>query len=113
MAKRRMFSLDVVDTDIFLEMSSSAQCLYFHLGMRADDDGFVASPKKIAKIANCGDDDLRLLASKGYIIPLQNGVIVIRHWKQSNYIQKDRYHQTIYKDELAKLSVDSDGGEIG
>lgn len=105
MANRRMFSLDVVNTDNFLEMSSSAQCLYFHLGMRADDDGFVSSPKVIAKIANCGEDDLRLLATKGYIIPLQKGIIVITHWKQSNYIPKDRYRPTVYKDEKATLTL--------
>lgn len=69
MANRRMFSLDVVDTDRFLDMSASAQALYFHLGMRADDDGFVSSPRKIAKASNCGLDDLTLLAAKGFIIP--------------------------------------------
>ena len=68
MANRRMFSLDVVDTDRFLDMSASAQALYFHLGMRADDDGFVSSPRKIAKASNCGLDDLTLLAAKGFII---------------------------------------------
>ncbi len=89
MANRRMFSLNVINTDNFLEMPSSAQCLYFHLGMRADDDGFVSSPKMIAKIANCSTDDLKILATKGYIIPFENGVIVITHWKQSNSIPKD------------------------
>lgn len=64
MANRRMFSLDVINTDKFLEMSSSAQCLYFHLGMRADDDGFVSSPKMIVKIASCSEDDLRLLQQR-------------------------------------------------
>lgn len=108
MANRRMFSLDVVNTDRFLEMSSSAQCLYFHLGMRADDDGFVSSPKMIAKIANCSEDDLRLLATKGYIIPLDKGVIVITHWKQSNYIQKDRYKPTMYQEEKALLTLGDD-----
>lgn len=109
MANRRMFSLDVVNTDNFLEMSSSAQCLYFHLGMRADDDGFVSSPKMIAKIANCGEDDLRLLATKGYIIPFEKGIIVITHWKQSNYIQKDRYKPTVYQREKAELILEKDG----
>lgn len=108
MANRRMFSLDVVNTDRFLEMSSSAQCLYFHLGMRADDDGFVSSPKMIAKIANCSEDDLRLLATKGYIIPLDKGIIVITHWKQSNYIQRDRYKPTMYQDERALLTLGDD-----
>lgn len=68
MANRRMFSLSVIDTDKFLDMPVSSQLLYFHLGMRADDDGFVSSPKRIARTTNCGDDDLRILATKGYII---------------------------------------------
>lgn len=109
MATRRMFSLDVVNTDRFLEMPASAQCLYFHLGMRADDDGFVSSPKMIAKIANCSTDDLKLLAAKEYIIPMREGVIVITHWKQNNYIQKDRYRPTIYQDDMASLSLGNDG----
>lgn len=79
MANRRMFSLDVVDTDRFLDMSASAQALYFHLGMRADDDGFVSSPRKIAKASNCGLDDLTLLAAKGFIIPFESGVVVVTH----------------------------------
>lgn len=107
MANRRMFSLDVVDTDNFLEMPASTQSLYFHLGMRADDDGFVAAPKKITKLVNCGEDDLKLLLAKGYILALENGVIVVRHWKQNNYIQRDRYKSTIYQKEFEKLTVES------
>ncbi|PWJ49158.1 hypothetical protein [Faecalicatena contorta] len=106
MANRRMFSLDVVDTDNFLEMPASTQSLYFHLGMRADDDGFVAAPKKITKLVNCGEDDLKLLLAKGYILALENGVIVVRHWKQNNYIQRDRYKPTIYQKEFEKLAVE-------
>lgn len=105
MANRRMFSLNVINTDNFLEMPSSAQCLYFHLGMRADDDGFVSSPKMIAKIANCSADDLKILATKGYIIPFENGVIVITHWKQSNNIPKDRYKPTVYQEQKAQLAI--------
>ena len=87
MANKRMFSLDVIDTDKFLDMPASTQCLYFQLGMRADDDGFVSSPKKIVKIANCSEDDLRLLASKGYIIPFESGIIVITDWNVNNSIR--------------------------
>ena len=105
MANRRMFSLDVVDTDKFLEMPVASQSLYFHLGMRADDDGFVSSPKKIVKIANCDEDDLKVLISKGFILPIDGGVIVIRHWKQNNYIQNDRKKETIYQDQLKMLVV--------
>ncbi len=81
-----MFSLEVVDTDDFLDMPTSAQCLYFHLGMRADDDGFVSNPRKITKMANCSQDDLDILIDKKYIIPFESGVVVIRDWKVNNYI---------------------------
>ena len=107
MANRRMFSLDVVDTDRFLDMPATSQNLYFHLGMRADDDGFVSSPKKITKLVNCGKDDLNVLISRGYVIPVGGGLVVISHWRQNNYIQKDRYKQTIYKKELETLVVDN------
>lgn len=94
MAQRRMFSLKIIDTDLFLDMPSSTQLLYFHLSMRADDDGFVASPKKIRKMVNGSDDDLKILTSKNFIIPFESGICVIKHWKIHNYIQKDRYDET-------------------
>ena len=105
MANRRMFSLSVIDTDKFLDMPVSSQLLYFHLGMRADDDGFVSSPKRIARTTNCGDDDLRILATKGYIIPFESGVVVIRHWRQNNQLRSDRYRETVCKNEKANLSI--------
>lgn len=109
MAQKRMFSLQVVDTDKFMDMSTSAQALYFHLGMHGDDDGFVSSPKKIARAAGCNDDDLRLLASKGYIIPFDSGVIVITDWNVNNTLKNDRYHGTVYQSEKALLSTDQSG----
>lgn len=109
MAQKRMFSLSVTDTDKFLDMSTSAQALYFHLGMHGDDDGFVASPRKIARCVGCNDDDLRLLASKGYIIPFESGVIVIVDWSINNTLKNDRYHKTIFSTERALLSADSAG----
>lgn len=105
MAQKRMFSLSVVDTDKFLDMSSSAQALYFHLGMHGDDDGFVSSPKKIARTAGCNDDDLRLLAAKGFIIPFNSGVVVITDWNINNTLKNDRYHETVYQEEKAKISA--------
>ena len=96
MAQRRMFSLEVVDTDKFLDMPASTQNLYFHLGMRADDDGFVSSPKKITTLVNCSVHDLKLLVTKGLIIPFSSGVCVVKDWKTNNCIQKDRYHETKY-----------------
>lgn len=105
MANRRMFSLDVIDTDNFLEMPVTTQALYFHLGMRADDDGFVSSPKKIMKIIGCKEDDLKVLITKGYVIPFESGIVVIRHWKQQNYIQSDRYRKTKYSKEMERLTL--------
>lgn len=103
MAQRRMFSLEVCDTDKFLDMSASAQALYFHLGLHGDDDGFVASPKRIARAAGCNDDDLRLLAAKGFIIPFDSGVVVITDWNVNNTLKNDRYHETVYQDEKSKI----------
>lgn len=105
MARRRMFSLDVVDTDKFLDMPSSTQALYFHLGMRADDDGFVSSPKRITKTVNCADDDLKLLIAKGYLIPFESGVVVISDWKINNELKKDRYKPTIHLSEFEKIQT--------
>lgn len=112
MAQKRMFSLQVVDTDKFLDMSASAQALYFHLGMHGDDDGFVPSPKKIARAVGCNSDDLRLLASKGYIIPFESGVIVITDWNVNNTLKNDRYHETAYLAEKAQLRTDQSGRYI-
>lgn len=106
MSKRRMFSMDIIDTDIFLDMPISSQLLYFHLSMRADDDGFVSSPKKILRLVGASTDDMKILLSKEFIIPFESGVCVIKHWKIHNYIQSDRYHETIYKKEKALLIED-------
>lgn len=103
MAHRRMFSLAIVDTDRFLEMPSSTQALYFHLGMRADDDGFVAAPKSIAAICNCSVDDIRLLAAKGFVKAFETGVLVITDWKENNKIRKDRYTPTKFTHEKSLL----------
>ena len=104
MAAKRMFSLDVVDTDMFLDMPTSTQALYFQLGMRADDDGVVSSPKKIVKIVGCAADDLRLLITKGYVIPFDSGVVVVTHWNINNTVRADRKKPSIYTDKLATLT---------
>ena len=106
MAQKRMFSLSVVDTDQFLEMPLSSRLLYYELGMRADDDGFVANWKKILAFTGLKEDDLKVLIAKKYIIPFDSGVIVIRHWRMNNYLQNDRTKPTIYQEELNKLSTD-------
>lgn len=97
--------MSVVDTDKFLEMPATTQLLYFHLGMRADDDGFVSSPRKVLSFTNCTNDDLKVLISKGYIIPFESGIVVITHWKQHNYIQSDRYRKTIHTEERKQLEL--------
>ncbi|MGX2945871.1 hypothetical protein [Enterococcus alishanensis] len=96
MANRRMFSKDVVDSDRFLDMPPTTQNLYFHLGIQADDDGFVSSPKKVKRACSATDDDLKLLEAKEFIISFESGVIVIKDWKLNNYIQKDRYTPTVF-----------------
>ncbi|CEO20640.1 DNA replication protein [Paraclostridium sordellii] len=103
MAQRRMFSLKVIDTDLFLDMPLSTQALYFHLSMRADDDGFIGNHKKIMRMIGSSDDDMKILVAKQLIIPFETGVCVIKHWRVHNYIQKDRYNPTFYKAEKALL----------
>lgn len=103
MAERRMFAKTIIDSDAFLDMPLSTQALYFHLGMRADDDGFVNSPKKIQRAVGAAEDDLRILISKNFIIPFESGVVVIKHWNINNYIQNDRYHPTAYVEEKEML----------
>ena len=112
MANRRMFSLDVVDTDKFLDLPISSQALYFHLGMRADDDGFSSSPKRVITIIGAKLDDLKLLIAKGFIIAFDDGIIVIRHWKQNNYIQNDRHKSTIYQNQLETLTINNGAYDV-
>lgn len=94
MAERRMFAKNVIDSDMFLSMPLSTQALYFHLSMRADDDGFINNPRSIQRICGASDDDFKVLLAKQFLISFETGVVVIRHWKIHNYIQKDRYHPT-------------------
>jgi uncharacterized phage protein (TIGR02220 family) len=106
MAERRMFAKTIVTSDAFLDMPMSARCLYFTLGIFADDDGFVNSPKSIMRQVGATTDDMNVLVSKKFVIAFDSGVIVIKHWRIHNYIQSDRYHQTKYKDELSCLNLD-------
>ena len=105
MADRRMFSQKIIDSDAFLDMPLSTQALYFHLSMRADDEGFVNNPRKIQRMISATDDDLKVLITKNYVIPFESGIVVIRHWKLHNLIQSDRFHPTVYTDEKALLEV--------
>ncbi|EMW5672375.1 DNA replication protein [Enterococcus faecalis] len=99
-----MFAKTIIDSDAFLDMPLSTQSLYFHLSMRADDDGFINNPKKIQRMVGCGDDDLKLLMVKRFILVFDSGVIVIKHWKIHNYIRNDRYKPTLYQEEKAELA---------
>lgn len=101
-----MFSKSIIDSDSFLDMPLSTQALYFHLAMRADDDGFVNNSRKIQRMIAASDDDMKLLLAKQFIIPFDSGVVVIKHWKIHNYIQSDRYHPTMYTDEKAHLVLE-------
>lgn len=106
MAERRMFAKTIIDSDAFLDMPISARLLYYDLCMRADDDGFVNSPKKIMKFVGVAEDDLRILIMRKFIIPFENGVVVIKHWRIHNYIRKDTYNETPYLEQKAMLEVD-------
>lgn len=107
MAERRMFAKSIIDSDLFLDMPLSTQALYFHLAMRADDDGFINNPKKIKRMIGASDDDLKLLIAKQFLIPFESGVVVIKHWRIHNYIRKDTYKGTMYIDEKEQLATKS------
>ena len=100
-----MFALDVLDTDRFCEMPVSARLLYYELGMRGDDEGFVQNPKKIMLTTGTTVDDLKVLAAKGYVILFDSGVLVITHWQKNNFIQKDRFHETTCLAEKAQIQT--------
>lgn len=109
MANKRMFSLYVIDSDAFLDMPLTTQALYFHLCMRADDDGFINNPKKIQRMVRATDDDMKLLIAKQFLIPFETGVLVIRHWKIHNAIRKDMYKPTMCLAEKAFVDTDYTG----
>ena len=109
MAERRMFAKTIVLSDAFLDMPLTARCLYFTLGMFADDDGFVNSPKGIMRQCGASQDDLNILLAKRFLLAFESGVIVIKHWRINNYLRSDRYKPTVYKEELGTLTVDEDG----
>ncbi len=106
MAERRMFAKTIIDSDAFLDMPTSARLLYYDLSMRADDDGFINSPKKIIRMTGASDDDLKVLIAKKFVIPFENGIVVIKHWLIHNYIRKDTYNETQYKEQKAMLTLD-------
>lgn len=108
MAQRRMFSPDIVTSDAFLEMPPSTQALYFQFGMRADDDGFV-NPRMVMRMMGSTDDELKVLIAKRFILPFENGVIVIKHWRINNLVRKDWYRPTIYTEQKNQLYIKENG----
>ena len=109
MAERRMFTQKIIDSDAFLDMPLTTQALYFHLNMRADDDGFINNPKKICRMIGASDDDLKLLIAKRFVLAFEKGVIVIKRWRMHNLIRKDRYSPTQYEDEFMSLDIKDNG----
>ena len=109
MAEKRMFSKTIVDSDAFLDMPLSAQALYFHLSMRADDDGFLNNAKKIMRTINANQNDYDLLIAKAFIIQFDDGICVIKHWRINNYLRSDRYKPTIYQEQKNMLEIKDNG----
>ena len=105
MAERRMFAKTIIDSDAFLDMPLTTQALYFHLSMRADDEGFLNNPKKIMRMIGASEDEFRLLVAKCFIIPFESGVCVIKHWRIHNYLRSDRFKPTVYAEERAQLDI--------
>ena len=109
MAERRMFTQKIVESDAFTEMPLSAQALYFHLGMVADDDGFVNNPKKVCRSIAASEDDLKILLLKRFLLSFESGIVVLKHWRMNNQIRKDRYTETLYKEEKNSLMLKENG----
>lgn len=109
MAERRMFAKTIIDSDAFLDMPMSARLLYYDLGMRADDDGFINAPKKIMRLIGATTDDMNILIARKFVIPFESGVVVIKAWRINNYLRSDRYTETKYLEEKSNLTVDERG----
>jgi len=107
MADRRMFHRQVVQADDFLDMSIGAQALYFHMGMLADDDGFVAGPKQAARMVGVGSDELEELVEKGFLLRFDS-VVVLTHWRMGNTLKNDRQKPPRYPQIAARLYVQED-----
>lgn len=113
MAERRMFAKSIVLSDAFLDMPLGARCLYMTMGMLADDDGFVNSPKSIIRQCGASNDDMNVLIAKKFVLPFDSGVIVIKHWRINNYLRSDRYQPTTYLEEKNHLTIDENGAYKG
>lgn len=109
MSTRRAFTKKITESDAFLDMPLSAQCLYFHLNMNGDDDGFINNPKRIMRLIGASEDDMRLLIAKSFVLTFESGVIVIKHWRMHNTLRNDRYHPTDYREEFQMLGLKENG----
>jgi hypothetical protein len=103
MAQKRLFSMQIVDSDAFLDMPMTSQLLYFHLSMRADDEGFVGNPKRVIKMIGSSEDDFKVLIAKRFLLTFESGVVVIKHWLIHNTIRMDRFNPTNYQEEKSTL----------
>lgn len=103
MAERRMFAKTIVESDAFLEMPLSSQALYFHMGVIADDDGFIGGPRRLLRNIGASEDDLKILIAKRFVIPFETRVLVVKHWRINNYLRPDRYKPTPYLEERSAL----------
>lgn len=108
MANKRMFSTNILESDAFVDMPASSQCLYIHLCLNADDDGFIGSPKRVMRMVNAHEDDLKVLVTKRFLLTFQSGIVVIKHWLIHNSLGRNRYHETTYIDEKRQLRVKAD-----
>lgn len=109
MAGRRMFAKAIIESDPFMDMPAEAQMLYIRLNMAADDDGFCDNPRSIMRSCGASDDSMKLLIAKKFVITFSkkdNFVVVIKHWQLNNYIRKDTYHETKYKEFMRDLYYD-------
>lgn len=100
-----MFSKDITGSDAFLDMPASSQLLYFHLGMEADDDGFIGNPKKVARSIGMADDDMKILVAKRFVLLFQSGVLVIKHHRINNNWDKYNCKRTMYMEEFGQLYI--------
>ena len=109
MAERRMFAKTIIASDAFLDMPLSARCLYFALGMYADDEGFVNSPKSLARLIGASTDDMNILLVRRFLIAFPSGVCVIKHWRINNYLRSDRFQPTKYTEERNQIIIEENG----
>ena len=105
MAQKRMFRLDVLETDAFMEMPLTTQALYFWLGLKADDDGFIGNPNMVTRNVGASSDDLKLLIAKGFLIQFADGVVVVKHWRMHNTLSANRYKETKYLEDKSILKI--------